>query len=186
MCTFAWQEIPLNSRTVLNWPRTRVASLMPNPDITVFVGRRRGVGLKDLKSASDKMLMVAPESIHWTFDGYRQKIGWCKEGFLLYLYGIHIPCHCRCLSLVGDPECSSLVADWFGFVGGLFSIVYPCLLLETDGDEMSPSLAIGTLVLECREGCRSPFMWVFPIAISAQVLLEMFACPLMFISDFDN
>ena len=26
---------------------------------------------------------------------------------------------------------------------------------------MSPSLAIGTLVLECRAGCRSPFMWVF-------------------------
>ena len=39
-----------------------MASLTPNPDITVFVGRRRGVGLRDLKSTSDKVFMVAPES----------------------------------------------------------------------------------------------------------------------------
>ena len=63
-CMSAWQEIPLNSRSVLNRPRTGVASLTPNPDITAFVGRRRGVGLKDLKSASDKMFMVVPESVN--------------------------------------------------------------------------------------------------------------------------
>ena len=39
-----------------------MASLIPNPDITVFVGWRRGVGLRDLSSASDKMFMVAPKS----------------------------------------------------------------------------------------------------------------------------
>ena len=50
-----------------------MASLTRNPDITVFVGRRRGLGLKDLKSASDKMFMVVPESAN-TFDGYHQKI----------------------------------------------------------------------------------------------------------------
>ena len=49
---------------------------------------------------------------------------------------------------------------------------------------MSPSPAIGTLVLECRAGCRSPFMWVFPIAISASVLLGAFAWPLLFMRDF--
>ena len=49
---------------------------------------------------------------------------------------------------------------------------------------MPPSLAISTLVLECRAGCRSPFMWVFLIAISALVLLGTFAWPLLFMRDF--
>ena len=44
-CMSAWQEMPLNSRSVLNLPRTGVASLTPNPDITVFVGRRRALVL---------------------------------------------------------------------------------------------------------------------------------------------
>ena len=39
-----------------------MAFLTLNPDITVFVGRRAGVDLKDLKFDSDKTLMVAPES----------------------------------------------------------------------------------------------------------------------------
>ena len=37
---------------------------------------------------------------------------------------------------------------------------------------MSPSLVISTLVLECRAECQSLLMWVFPIGISAPVLLE--------------
>ena len=61
-CMFTWQKIPLNPRSVLNSPRTGVASLTPNPDIIVFMGRGRGVDPKDLKSASDKIFMVAPES----------------------------------------------------------------------------------------------------------------------------
>ena len=47
-CMSAWQEMPLNFRSVLNGPRSGVASLTPNPDITVFVGRRTGIGLRDL------------------------------------------------------------------------------------------------------------------------------------------
>ena len=48
---------------------------------------------------------------------------------------------------------------------------------------MAPSLTIITLVLECRAGCWSLFMWVFFIAISAPILLDMFAWPLLFIRD---
>ena len=48
---------------------------------------------------------------------------------------------------------------------------------------MSPFLAIGTLVLECRTGCRSPFICVFLIAISAPVLLGAFAWLLLFMRD---
>ena len=65
---------------------------------------------------------------HWTFDGHHQKISQSKEGFSLYLYGIHIPCHCRCLSLVDGPQCSLPVVDWFelvGVVGDLFFAVCP-------------------------------------------------------------
>ena len=115
----AWQEIPLNSRSVLNWPRTGVASLTPNPDITVFVGRRRAAFVLRIWNLPQTKCLWWRQSqlIHWTFDGYHQKISWSKESFLLYLYGIHIPRHCCSLSLVDDPQCSSPVVDWFGLVG---------------------------------------------------------------------
>ena len=113
-CMSAWQEMPLNFRSVLNWPRT---GRLPWHWIQIlrFLWVRGGalvLGICNLPQT--KCLWWRQSQLtHWTFDGHHQKISQSKEGFSLYLYGIHIPCHCRCLSLVDGPQCNLPVVDWF-------------------------------------------------------------------------
>ena len=111
-----------------------------------------------------------------------------SEEMSVNLYGIHIPCHCRCLSLVDGPQCNLPVVDWFELVGvggGLFFAVSPRHLVfwnrQRRNVPISGNRHTGSGM---QAGCRSPFMWVFPIAISAPVLLGAFAWPLSFMRDF--
>ena len=120
-CMSAWQEMPLN---IVCWIELGLGWLpWHRIQILWFLWVGGGVLVLGICNLPQTKCLWWRQSqlTHCTFDGHHQKIRQSKEGFSLYLYGIHIPCHCRCLSLVDDPQCNLPVVDWFELVGAVCS-----------------------------------------------------------------